>query len=82
MSAAELPDDLFTEIQGAFRKAPVLLVVSGFSCGHGLPDMGALAEHLANTVNGVLTTDEGNRAWAQAIEAIKVVALGHAQSRS
>ena len=58
MSAADLPDDLFTEIQGAFRKAPVLLVGSGFSCGYGLPGMGALAEHLANTVDGVLTTDE------------------------
>src|SRR3546814_8213849 len=71
MSAADLPDDLFTEIQGAFRKAPVLLVGSGFSCGYGLPGMGDLAEHLANTVDGVLTTDEAKKAWAQAIEAIK-----------
>ena len=35
--AADLPNELFTEIQGAFRKAPVLLVGSGFSCGYGLP---------------------------------------------
>jgi len=61
MSAADLPDDLFTEIQGAFRKAPVLLVGSGFSCGYGLPGMGALAEHLANTVDGVLTTDQAKK---------------------
>lgn len=71
MSAAELPDELFTEIQSAFRKAPVLLVGSGFSCGYGLPGMGALAEHLTNTVIGVLATDEAKNAWAQAIAAIK-----------
>lgn len=71
MSAADLPDELFREIQGAFRKAPVLLVGSGFSCGYGLPGMGALAEHLANAVDGVLTTDQAKTAWAQAIEAIK-----------
>ena len=71
MAAADLPDELFTEIQGAFRKAPVLLVGSGFSCGYGLPGMGALAEHLANTVDDVLTTGEAKDAWAQAIDAIK-----------
>lgn len=68
---ADLPDDLFTEIQGAFRKAPVLLVGSGFSCGYGLPGMGALADHLANTVDSMLTTGEAKIAWAQAIDAIK-----------
>ncbi len=46
MAVADLPEELFNEIQGAFRKAPVLLVRSGFSCGYGLPGMGALAEHL------------------------------------
>lgn len=71
MSAADLPDELFTEIQGAFRKAPVLLVGSGFSCGYGLPGMGALAEHLVNNVDGMLTTDEAKIAWAKAVEAIK-----------
>ena len=69
--AADLPDELFTEIQGAFRKAPVLLVGSGFSCGYGLPGMWTLAEHLANTVDDVLTTGEAKNAWAQAIDAIK-----------
>lgn len=69
--AAELPDELFTEIQGAFRKAPVLLVGSGFSCGYGLPGMGALAEHLVNTITEALATDEAKNAWAQAIDAIK-----------
>lgn len=82
MSAAELLDDLFTEIHGAFREALVLLVGSGLSCGYGLPGVGALAEHLANAVSAVLTTYEAKRAWAQAVEAIRVVALGHAQSRS
>lgn len=71
MAAPDLPDELFTEIQGAFRKAPVLLVGSGFSCGYGLPGMGALAAYLANTVNDVLITDEAKNAWAQAIDAIK-----------
>lgn len=71
MSVSDLPDELFTEIQGAFRKAPVLLVGSGFSCGYGLPGMGALAEHLTNTVDGMLTTDEAKNSWAHAIEAIK-----------
>lgn len=71
MSAADLPDELFIEIQGAFRKAPVLLIGSGFSCGYGLPSMGALAEHLAHTVDGMLTTNEAKLAWAQAIGAIK-----------
>ncbi len=71
MSAADLPDELFTEIQGTFRKAPVLLVGSGFSCDYGLPGMGALAEHLVNAVEGVLTTDEAKNAWAQATDAVK-----------
>jgi len=71
MAAADLPDELFTEIQGAFRKAPVLLVGSGFSCGYGLPGMRTLAEHLANTVDDLLTTGEAKAAWAQAIDAIK-----------
>lgn len=31
MAVADLPDELLNEIQGAFRKAPVLLVGSGFS---------------------------------------------------
>ena len=56
--AADLPNELFTEIQRRFRKAPVLLVGSGFSCGYGLPGMGALAEHLVNTVDEALATDE------------------------
>lgn len=71
MTAAELPDELFNEVQGVFRKAPVLLVGSGFSCGYGLPGMGDLAEHLANTIDGVLAADEAKKAWAQAIDAIR-----------
>ena len=71
MLSADLPEGLFNEIQDIFRKAPVLLVGSGFSCGYGLPSMGDLAEHLANTVDDVLTTAEAKNAWAQAIDAIK-----------
>ncbi len=71
MTAAELPDGFFADIQGVFRKTPVLLVGSGFSCGYGLPGMGDLAEHLANTVEGALTTDEARKSWTRAIDAIK-----------
>lgn len=72
MTAAELPDDFFTDIQGVFRKTPVLLVGSGFSSGYGIPGMGALAEHLVNTVHNGLTSDGARNIWAQSIEAVKV----------
>lgn len=71
MTAAELPEDFFADIQGIFRKTPVLLVGSGFSCGYGLPGMGALAEHLATAVHDALSTDGARNAWAQSVEAIK-----------
>jgi hypothetical protein len=71
MTTAELPDDFSTDIQGVFRKTPVLLIGSGFSCGYGLPGMGVLAEHLATSVHDVLTTDGARNAWAQSVEAIK-----------
>jgi len=71
MTTAELPDDFFKDIQEVFRKTPVLLVGSGFSCGYGLPGMGALAEHLATAVPDVLTTDGARNAWAQSVDAIK-----------
>ncbi|BAW80796.1 hypothetical conserved protein [Candidatus Nitrosoglobus terrae] len=71
MTAAELPDDFFKEIQEVFRKTPVLLIGSGLSCGYGLPNMGALTEHLATAVPGVLTTDGAQNAWAQSVEAVK-----------
>lgn len=71
MTAAELPDDLFAEIQGVFRKTPVLLFGSGFSCGYGLPGMSALADHLATAVRDELTTDGAKNTWAQSVDAIK-----------
>jgi hypothetical protein len=71
MTAAELPDDLFADIQGVFRKTPVLLIGSGFSCGYGLPGMGALAEHLATAVHDALTTVGAKNVWAQSVEAVK-----------
>lgn len=71
MSATDLPDELFAEIQGTFRKAPVLLVGSGFSCGYGLPGMGDLAEHLTNVVDGMLAAAEAKATWAQATDAIR-----------
>lgn len=71
MTAADLPDDFFADIQGFFRKTPVLLVGSGFSCGYGLPGMGALAEHLATAVHDALSTDGARNTWAQSVDAIK-----------
>ncbi|MDR1425130.1 MAG: SIR2 family protein [Azoarcus sp.] len=71
MPADELPDDLFADIQEVFRKTPVLLIGSGFSCGYGLPSMGGLAEHLATAVRDVLATDGARDAWAQSVDAIK-----------
>ncbi|MCZ2342046.1 MAG: SIR2 family protein [Bacteroidales bacterium] len=71
MAADELPDDFFADIQGFFRKTPVLLIGSGFSCGYDLPGMGALAEHLTTAVHDVLTTNETRNAWTQSIEAVK-----------
>ncbi|MBV6390493.1 SIR2 family protein [Nitrosomonas europaea] len=71
MTTAELPDDFFADIQGVFRKTPVLLVGSGFSCGYGLPGMGTLAEHLATAVHDVLTTDGAKTTWTQSVDAVK-----------
>ena len=47
MTATELREVFFTAIQGVFRKNPVLLVGSGFSCGYELPGTGALTQQLA-----------------------------------
>ncbi|TDS78803.1 hypothetical protein [Comamonas sp. JUb58] len=71
MTAAELPENFFAEIQGIFCRTPVLLVCSGFSCGYGLPGMGALAEHLATAVHHALSTDGAKNAWGQSVKAIK-----------
>ena len=44
MAVADLPNELSTGFQGVFCNPPVVLVRSGFSCGYGLPGMGALAQ--------------------------------------
>ena len=71
MEANELPEDIFSAIQEVFRKAPVLLIGSGFSCGYGLPGMGELAKHLATSVPNMLTTDGAKAIWVKSINAIK-----------
>ena len=71
MAASDLPDELFTEIQDVFRKTPVVLVGSGFSCGYGLPSMGILGEHLANVVSHSLLSVEAKAVWAQTVNAIR-----------
>ena len=70
MEADELPEDISSAIQEVFRKTPVLLVGSGFSCGYGLPSMGDLAEHLVSSVHDMLTTDGAKAIWAQSIDAL------------
>lgn len=71
MEANELPEDIFSAIQEVFRKAPVLLIGSGFSCGYGLPGMGDLAKHLATSVPNMLTTDGAKAIWIKSIDALK-----------
>ena len=64
MAVADLPEELFNGNTGAFRKSSgAPCQDTGFSCGYGLPGMGALAEHLQNTVDDVLTTDEAKNIW-------------------
>jgi hypothetical protein len=71
MKSTELPDKLFENIQNFFRKTPVLLIGSGFSCGYGLPGMKDLAGHLVNTIGNQLATNEAKTAWTQVIDAVK-----------
>lgn len=39
-------DEVYTSIQGIFRRGLTIIVGSGASCSYGLPSMGALADHL------------------------------------
>jgi len=58
-----LPESLYTEIQRIFRTTPVVLAGSGFSCGFGLPHMGALGNHLAEHVEPKLKSSEAKVLW-------------------
>ncbi len=70
MTVTGLPEDLYSEVQKIFRSTPVVLVGSGFSCGYGLPHMGALGSHLVNVIEKRLTSAEATAVWAGAIAAI------------
>ena len=70
MTATGLPEELYTDIQAMFRATPILLVGSGFSCGYGMPHMGALGQHLAEVVGPRLASDEAQAVWGAALEAI------------
>ena len=70
MTATALSEDLYSEVQKIFRATPVVLVGSGFSCGYGLPHMGALGSHLVNVIEGRLTSAEAKAVWANALDAI------------
>lgn len=70
MTATGLPEDLYSEVQNIFRATPVVLVGSGFSCGYGLPHMGALGSHLVNIIEARLNTAEAKAVWASSLAAI------------
>lgn len=70
MTATGLPEDLYSEVQKIFRATPVVLVGSGFSCGYGLPHMGALGSHLVNVIEARLTSADAKAVWAGALAAI------------
>jgi len=70
MTATDLPEDLYSEVQKIFRATPVVLVGSGFSCGYGLPHMGALGSHLVNVMEARLTSADAKAVWAGALAAI------------
>lgn len=58
-------DDLYSSIQGVFRRGLTIVVGSGASCHYGLPSMGALADHLQQaipTAPGALC-EEGTTQW-------------------
>lgn len=66
-----LPEALYTEIQSIFRTTPVVLAGSGFSCGFGLPHMGALGDHLVEHVEPRLQSDEAKALWSGCLAAVK-----------
>ncbi len=70
MTATGLPEDLYSEIQKIFRATPVALIGSGFSCGYGLPHMGALGNHLVKVIESRLISTEAKNVWAGALDAI------------
>lgn len=43
-------NDLYSSIQGVFRRGLTIVVGSGASCHYGLPSMGALADHLQQVI--------------------------------
>lgn len=86
MTATGMPEDLYSEVQKIFRATPVVLAGSGFSCGFGLPHMGALGEHLVAEVGSRLRTSEAKDLWSSCLAAVKenleaglnVISLGSA----
>ncbi|WP_439607662.1 SIR2 family protein [Hydrogenophaga sp.] len=65
-----LPDDLFKDVQQIFRQTPALLIGSGFSCGYGLPGMGALGAHLEAKIGPQLVSPEAKALWDKSLAAI------------
>lgn len=70
VSENNLPDELFKDVQHIFRHTPALLVGSGFSCGYGLPGMGALGAHLEAEVGPQLVSSEAKELWAKSLPAV------------
>lgn len=58
-------NDLYSSIQGVFRRGLTIVVGSGASCHYGLPSMGALADHLQQAIPAAPGTlcEEGTSQW-------------------
>jgi hypothetical protein len=58
-------DDLYSAIQGVFRRGLTIVVGSGASCQYGLPSMGALAERLQRAIPAAIDElcPEGKSQW-------------------
>lgn len=70
VSLNEIPEELCRDVQQMFRQSPALLVGSGFSCGYGLPGMGALGGHLEAEVGPQLVSPEAKALWEKSLPAV------------
>lgn len=70
-SQADSADQAARQIQDVFRRTPLVLVGSGFSCSYGLPSMSVLGEHLLSTVGDRLESEPAKALWASALPAVR-----------
>lgn len=77
-------NDLYSSIQGVFRRGLTIIVGSGASCHYGLPSMGALADHLQRAIPAASDTlcEQGTGVFdtydpADRIFVLPTVSTGH-----